>query len=69
MNLEEKVNQTDRTISMHSAIVDGRQQDSDVVRNPLPSTQAERMLCTSPEIECIVQDTFGSERENSGFSV
>ena len=69
MNLEEKVNQSDRTISMHSAIVNGRQQDLDVVHNPLTSTQAERMLCTSPEIECIIQGTFGSERENSGFSV
>ena len=69
MNLEEKVNQSDRTISMHSAILNGRQQDYDVVRNPLPSTEAERMLCTSPEIECIIQGTFGSERENSGFSV
>ena len=54
---------------MHSAILNGRQQDYDVVRNPLPSTEAERMLCTSPEIECIIQGTFGSERENSGFSV
>ena len=69
MNLEEKVNQSDRTISMQSAVLNGRQQDSDVVRNPLPSTQAERMLCTSPEIECTIQGTFGSERENSGFSV
>jgi len=69
MNLEEKVNQSDRTISMQSAVLNGRQQDSDVVHNPLPSTQAERMLCTSPEIECTSQGTFDSERENSGFSV
>ena len=69
MNLEEKVNQSDRTISMHSAVIKGRQRDSDVVHIPLPSTQAERMLCISPEIECTIQGTFGSERENSGFSV
>ena len=54
---------------MHSAIINVRQQDYDVVHNPLPSTQAERTLCTSPEIECIIQGTFGLERENSGFSV
>jgi hypothetical protein len=69
MNLEEKVKQSDRTISMHSAIRNGRQQDSDVVRNPLSPTKAERMLCISPEIERTIQGTFGSERENSGFSV
>lgn len=54
---------------MHSAIINVRQQDYDVVHNPLPSTQAERTLCISPEIECTIQSTFGSERENSGFSV
>ena len=69
MKLEEKVNQSDRSISMHSAIINVRQQDYDVVHNPLPSTQAERTLCTSPEIECINAGAFGSERENSGFSV
>ena len=54
---------------MHSAIINVRQQDYDVVHNPLPLTQAERTLCISPEIECTIQSTFGSERENSGFSV
>jgi len=69
MNLEEIVNQTDRTISMHSALTSVRQQEFEVVHNRLLSTQAERMLCTSPEIDCTESGTFGSERENSGFSV
>ena len=54
---------------MHSATVTARKQEVKVAFNPLPSTQAERTLCTSPEIECINSGTFGSERENSGFSV
>jgi hypothetical protein len=69
MNLEEKVNQSDRTISMHSAIFSGRQQETGIVQNFLLSTQAERTLCISPEIESTTSGTFGSERENSGFSV
>tara|TARA_B100000035_G_scaffold311831_1_gene322093 strand:- start:9 stop:218 length:210 start_codon:yes stop_codon:yes gene_type:complete len=69
MNLEDKVKQSTRAISMHSATVTARKQEVKVAFNPLPSTQAERTLCTSPEIECINSGTFGSERENSGFSV
>ncbi len=49
--------------------MNGRQQEFDVVHQPLPSTQAERMLCISPEIESTASGIFGSERENSGFSV
>ena len=69
MNLEDKVNQTMRAISRHSATVTARKQEMEVAFQTLLATQAERMLCTSPEIECINAGTFGSERENSGFSV
>jgi len=69
MNLEEEVNQTDRTISMHSATINQRQQEFEVVHETLLLTQAERMLCASPEINRTDSGTFGSERENSGFSV
>tara|TARA_B000000441_G_C21494724_1_gene205909 strand:- start:349 stop:558 length:210 start_codon:yes stop_codon:yes gene_type:complete len=69
MNLEDKVKETTRAISMHSATVMARKQEDKVAFKTLLSTQAERMLCTSPEIECINSGTFGSERENSGFSV
>ena len=54
---------------MHSASLRARQQTPDVVHNLLLPTHAERKLCTSPEIECIIRGTFGSDRENSGFSV
>ena len=54
---------------MHSATVTARKQEVKVAFKPLSSTQAERTLCTSPEIECINSGTFGSERENSGLSV
>jgi len=54
---------------MHSAPMNGRQQEFEVVHNLRLSTKAERMLCTSPEIDCTKWGTFGSERENSGFSV
>ena len=54
---------------MHSATVMARKQEDKVAFKTLLSTQAERTLCTSPEIECINSGTFGSERENSGFSV
>jgi hypothetical protein len=47
----------------------GRQQEFEVVHNLRLSTQAGRTLCTSPEIDCTDSGTFGSERENSGFSV
>jgi len=69
MNLEDKVNQPMRAISMYSATITVRKQEVDVAFQTLLVTQAERMLCTSPEIECINAGTFGSERENSGFSV
>ena len=54
---------------MHSALMSERQQEFEVVHNLLLLTQAERTLCTSPEIDCTSWSTFGSERENSGFSV
>tara|TARA_B100001248_G_scaffold191687_1_gene146904 strand:- start:9 stop:218 length:210 start_codon:yes stop_codon:yes gene_type:complete len=69
MKLEEKVNQSDRTISMHSASSDGRQQKQDVVPNSSFLMEAKRMLCVSPEINCITAGTSDSDRENSGFSV
>jgi len=69
MKLEEKVNQSDRTISMHSASFTRRQQRQDVVLNPSFLIEAKRMLCVSPEIDCITAGTFDSDRENSGFSV
>ena len=69
MNLEDKVNQPMRAISMYSAPLTVRKQEVEVAFQNLLATQAERMLCTSPEIECINAGTFGSERENSGFSV
>jgi hypothetical protein len=69
MNLEDKVKQSTRAISMHCAPIMARKQEAEVAFKPLLSTQAERTLCTSPEIECINAGTFASERENSGFSV
>lgn len=69
MNLEEKVNTSDRTISMHYAPYFGRKQTNDIVHVSFLSTKAERKLCTSPDIDCTNPGTFGSERENSGFSV
>ena len=69
MKLEDKVNQPMRAISMYSAPLTVRKQEVEVAFQTLLATQAERMLCTSPEIECINAGTFGSERENSGFSV
>ena len=69
MNLEDKVKQPTRAISMHSATVTVRKQEVGVAFQTLLATQAERTLCASPEIECINAGTFGSERENSGFSV
>jgi len=69
MNLEDKVNQPTRAIPMHSATVMVRKQEVEVAFQTLHTTQAERTLCTSPEIERINAGTFGSERENSGFSV
>ena len=69
MNLEDKVNQPMRAISMYSAPLTVRKQEVEVAFQTLLTTQAERTLCTSPEIECINAGTFGSERENSGFSV
>ena len=69
MNLEDKVNQPMRAISRNSATVTVRKQEAKVAFQTLRATQAERTLCTSPEIECINAAAFGSERENSGFSV
>ena len=69
MKLEEKVNQSDRTRSMHSASFVRREQRQDVVLNPPLLIEAKRMLCISPEIDCISTGTFDSDRENSGFSV
>jgi len=69
MNLEDKVKHSTRAISMHSASLTVRKQEVEVVFQTLLATQAERTLCTSPEIDCINVGTFGSERENSGFSV
>tara|TARA_Y100000589_G_scaffold217688_1_gene205308 strand:+ start:30299 stop:30508 length:210 start_codon:yes stop_codon:yes gene_type:complete len=69
MNLEDKVNQPMRAISMYSAPLTVRKQEVKVAFQTLLATQAERTLCTSPEIECINAGTSGSERENSGFSV
>ena len=54
---------------MHSASVTVRKQEVEVAFQTLLVTQAERTLCASPEIERINLGTFGSERENSGFSV
>ena len=54
---------------MHSASSDGRQQKQDVVPNSSPLIEAKRMLCVSPEINCITAGTSDSDRENSGFSV
>jgi len=69
MNLEEKVNQSHRTISMHYAHFYGRKQTADVVQDSSAPKSAERKLCTSPEIKRMNVDTLGLERENSGFSV
>tara|TARA_Y100001980_G_C14492188_1_gene269101 strand:+ start:324 stop:554 length:231 start_codon:yes stop_codon:yes gene_type:complete len=69
MNLEEQVKQSDRVISMQCATFDARKQNPEIAQNPLPSAPAERMLCNSPENECIRLNVFDSERENSGFSV
>ena len=69
MNLEEKVKQTDGTISMHAALFKQRKHQRDVVLQFSFLQYAERTLCISPEIECTSLGTFGSERENSGFSV
>ena len=55
---------------MHSgASFTRRQQRQDVVLNPSFLIEAKRMLCVSPEIDCITAGTFDSDRENSGFSV
>ena len=69
MNLEEKVNQSYRTISMHYAPFDERKHTSDVVQDSSALECAERKLCASPEIKRTNLDTLDSERENSGFSV
>jgi len=69
MNLEEKVNQSNRTISMHCVPFGERKHTSDVVQDSSALECAERKLCTSPEIKRTNLDTFDSERENSGFSV
>ena len=54
---------------MHSASFVRREQRQNVVLNPPLLIEAKRMLCISPEIDCINTGTFDSDRENSGFSV
>ena len=66
--VEEKVSQSpNEQFRMHDAVFGERRQETDIVQNFLLSTS--RAYALHLQIESTTSGTFGSERENSGFSV